>query len=253
MIGHIVGLKAFLAVLLAVSFPGAAEQSASTQPAGSPMSAPTISFSFSLRGAAPSRYTISVNSAGRGQYESEGSDSSPAQVQSPFGASSPGDGTDSAAPEVYRVTFDLPEASSQRIFALAAEANYFNGNFDYRKKRLADTGVKTLTYADGARRFQTAYNYSGNQAVTQLTALFQGLSASLETGRHLEYLYSHNRLGLDEELKRDQEFANTGQLAEITVLVPILRRISQDTAVMHVARQHAQKLLDLASPVSSRK
>jgi hypothetical protein len=253
MIARIVGCKASLVVLLTVSFAAPTEQSPPGQPSGTPSSAPTVSFSFSLRGAAPSRYTISVDAAGHGQYESEGADSSPAQVQSPFAASSPGDGTDSAVPEVYSVTFDLPQASSQRIFALAREANYFNGNFDYKKKRLADTGVKTLIYREGPRRFQTAYNYSTTQAVTQLTALFQGLSASLETARRLEYLYSHNRLGLDEELKRDEEFANAGQLAEITVLVPILRRITQDAAVMHVARQHAQKLLDLASPASRRK
>jgi hypothetical protein len=36
-------------------------------------------------------------------------------------------------------------------------------------------------------------------------------------------------------------------LSELGVLAPLLRRIADDGSVMHVARQHARKLLDRAA------
>jgi hypothetical protein len=224
-------------------------------PAPDPQSAASISFSFSFPGAAPSDYKISLDAAGLGQYESQGAELSPQPSSSPYSgiANTESERGEAGAAEVYKASFSLPEPSLRRIFGLAAAANYFNGSFDYKKKGLANTGVKTLAYADSARHFQTVFNFSTNPAISQLTALFQGLSGSLEAARRLEYLYNHHRLGLDDELKRDDELSGGGQMAEIGVLAPILRRITADPAVMHVARQHAQRLLDRATSTSPRK
>jgi hypothetical protein len=226
-------------------------------PAG--QSAANITFAFNFPGATPSQYQISVGSDGRGEYQSSGGDPSPQRLASPFAASSSrnGDGTEDpgavALAEPYRATFSVSSTSRERIFSLAAAARYFNGAFDYKKKHLANTGQKTLAYSDGIRRHQATYNYSTNESIAQLTAFFQQLSTTLETGRRLQYLYDHARLGLDEELKRASELHAGGQLTEIEVLAPILQRIAGDPAIMHVARQHAQKLLaQAASPASSK-
>jgi hypothetical protein len=240
---------------IVLSLAAALQTSAGAPPAADPQTPASISFAFSFPGAAPSDYKISLDAAGHGQYESQGAELSPQPSSSPFSgtASAESEGGADGGAEVYKASFSLPEPSLRRIFGLAAEANYFNGNFDYKKKGLANTGVKTLTYADSARHFQTVFNFSTNPAISRLTALFQGLSGSLEAARRLEYLYNHHRLGLDEELKRDDELSGGGQMAEIGVLAPILRRITADPAVMHVARQHAQRLLDRASSPSSGK
>jgi hypothetical protein len=210
-----------------------------------------IKFSYSFPGAVPSNYTIAVDSTGHGEYESAGGDVAPQRPSSAYSAApgSYGDGeaAEDASGETYKASFELPEASKQSIFSMAAAANYFNGNFDYKKKKLANTGAKTLEYSDGDKHFETNYNYSTNAAVTQLTQRFQGLSATLESGRRLAYLYRHNRLGLDEELKRADELSQSGQFAEIGVLGPVLRQIASDSSVMHVAQQHARKLLERAT------
>ncbi len=242
-------LRTLLSLLLLCS--GASAQAPAGQSA-------TISFAFNFPGALPSQYKIAVDEGGRGEYQSSGTDPSPQRLSSPYagasGAYSDGSESspsDASRDEPYRVSFSLSAGTRERIFALAAAAHYFQGDFDYKKKRLASTGEKTLAYNAGDIHHQTSYNYSTNDAIAQLTSIFQQLSTTLETGRRLQYLYEHARLGLDEELKRASELRNGRQLAEIEVLAPVLRRIASDPGVMHVARQHAQKLLDQASAPAS--
>jgi len=224
-----------------------------TAQAAAGQNAATLSFAFNFPGASPSQYRILVNADGKGEYQSSGADSSPQRLASPFAGSSSGSGDGSedsgasGSDEPYRTNFSLSSSARERIFSLAAAAHYFDGDFDFRKKHLANTGEKTLAYSDATRHYQATYNYSTNEAVTQLTAFFQQLSTTLETGRRLQYLYGHAQLGLDEELKRAGELRGSSQLTEIEVLAPILRRIASDPGVMHVARQHAQKLLDEAA------
>jgi hypothetical protein len=81
----------------------------------------------------------------------------------------------------------------------------------------------------------------------QLTELLQAISATLEFGRSLDYLYRHDKLGLNAELKRMDELAAAGQLAELQALGPQLQRIAGDSNVMEIARQKARRLLQRAN------
>jgi hypothetical protein len=137
----------------------------------------------------------------------------------------------------------VSEATRNRIFDTARTLNYFNGKFDYRKGKIAFTGTKTLAFADSARHFETSYNWSENAKLRQLTELLQGVATTLEFGRSLDYLYRHDKLGLNAELKRMDELAGAGQLAELQALGPQLERIAGDSHVMEIARQKARRLL----------
>ena len=193
-----------------------------------------------------------MDGGGKGEYQSSGTDSSPQRLASPFAGSPSGSGVgsedsgQSGLDEPYRTTFSLSSRARERIFSLAAGAHYFDGDFDYRKKHLANTGEKTLAYSDATRHYQATYQFDQRGR----HAAYRVLSAAFDdarNGRRLQYLYDHAQLGLDEELKRAGELRASSQLTEIEVLAPILRRIASDPGVMHVARQHAQKLLDEAA------
>ena len=106
-----------------------------------------------------------------------------------------------------------------------------------------------LTNTD--RYVETVGPLASNQDIQELTRLFQGISTTMEFGRRLSYYYDHQKLGLDEELKRMDQMAQEGALAELQAVAPILQKIAGDSQVMHIDQQHAQHLLQMGSAGSA--
>lgn len=192
---------------------------------------PAITFDLFWEDATPQSYTITVKSSGEAHYVSR----NPTRIEP---------GEQAPDPE-YTVDFTMSPANRDRLFTLAQQTNYFNGDFEYKRKT-ANTWKKTLTYADPVRHFQTTYNFSENKDVEQITRLFQGISATIEHGRKLQFKRRFDKLGLNDELKGMEQMAQQGFLAEIQIIAPILQNIVNDNSVLHLARQSAQRLLALA-------
>jgi hypothetical protein len=187
-----------------------------------------VTFTLDFPGSEPSHYAISVSSDGHATYDSDGK-LSPDSDGDPF-----------------HLDFSMSTETSRRIFDLAARANYFQGEVDSRKKNLASTGVKILTYKDSSRSTTATYNYSTMVAVQQVTQIFQSLSTTLEFGRRLEYFHRYQKLALDEELKRMDDANSRSDLEEMAAVVPILQRIVTDTSVINPVRARAQRMIERA-------
>jgi hypothetical protein len=185
----------------------------------------TVTFTLDFPNSEPDHYIISVASDGQASYESNGKLSPDAED----------DG--------YRLDCSLSPATRARIFDLAKRAHYFQGDIDSKKRNLASTGRKTLTYKDDQRSAQATYNYSPLAAVQELTQLFQNLSATLEFGRRLQYFHHYQKLALDDELKRMEETAKQNGLTELAAVAPILQQIANDNSVINPVRARAQRLL----------
>ena len=192
-----------------------------------PADASTVGFSCDFPGSDPAHYAISVSSDGRGNYTSNGKLS-----------------RDSEPDQSFTLEFTAPQPAVARIFDLAQKAHYFAGNIDAKRKNIASTGEKTLTYADGKRNRSAGYNYSTVPAVQELTTIFQNLSSVLESGRRLEFDLRYQKLALDEELERMQETPSAP--GDVAVIAPILTKIVNDPAVLNGARARAQRLLQSA-------
>ena len=147
----------------------------------------------------------------------------------------------------YTINFTMSARDAGRIFQWAQQANYFNGDFQYKAHAVANTGKKTLTYADESRHFQTIYNHSENKAVQQLTALFQGISSTIEFGRKLQFKHKYDKLGLEDELKAMEDAADSHNLAEIQIIAPTLQSIANDESVLNIARRRAKHLLAMSA------
>ncbi len=189
--------------------------------------APTIAFTCDFPGSDPSHYGISINSDGPASYISDGKLARDSEPDTPF-----------------TQDFTLPVASVAHIFDLVKQANYLEGKIDSGKKNIASTGEKTLTYKDAHRSTTATYNYSLLPAVQELTTLFQGLSATLEFGRRIEFERHYQKLALDEELKQLEDMSSRGEVAEMTVIAPILQKLVEDQSVINTVRARAQRLLE---------
>lgn len=219
--------------LLLLCFPALAQDQ--TQPANP--AEPTITFDLYWEAATPQNYTITVESSGKSKYVSRN-------------PTRPAEGPDDARDPDFEQEFTMSPASRDLLFTLAKGNDYFQGNFDYKHK-VANTGKKTLTYADPVRHFQTTYNFSENKDITQITRLFQGISTTIEHGRKIQFMRRFDKLSLDTELKGMEDMAQNGYLAEIQIIAPILKNLINDSAVLHMARERARRLLESAGPPMS--
>ena len=203
------------------------------KPARNP-STPTITFQFEFTGANPSHYALAVDTTGRAAYTS----TSPQDTNSSY--ATPGK---QATDDPFATKFTLSSGTTQHIFDLAQHLKYFNGNFDYTKTRVANTGAKTLIYGDPKQHFETTFNYSQNPEAMEIARLFQNLSSTLEFGLRLDHDMRHQKLALEDDLRQLQDAAKNNDAAEIGLLKPALQKIANDTSVLHIARKRAQDLL----------
>ena len=187
-------------------------------------SLPTIVYEQTFHGSEPEHYVISVTSDCRGTYKSD-------QKL-----------TDSAD-DSFHFDFTLTPLNCAKIFDLTKRARYFEGQIDSKRKNIASTGMKTLSYKDAQKTTKATYNYSPILEVQELTAIFQSLAATMEFGRCLEYDHHYQKLALDEDLERMEESSATGVLQEISAIAPILQKIIDDPSIMNVVRVRAQRLL----------
>jgi hypothetical protein len=210
--------------------------SAPAQNAGSAdnFAVPTVTFDCVWEQATPQNYTITVQSTGSAKYISRS-------------AGKPGD-ADGGQEEYYALDFTMSAAGQKKVFHLAQETAYFNGDFDYKGHPVASTGKKTLAFADKARHFQTTYNHSENKSIQELTGIFQGISSTIQHGRKLQYLRRFDKLGLEAELKGMEDEAAGNFLAELQIIAPMLNTIAEDSAILNIARQRARRLLAKISP-----
>jgi hypothetical protein len=199
-----------------------------------------VTFTLDFPTSEPEHYSIRVQSDGSGRYQSSGRLSA-----DPAGTDSPDNDNDNNN-DSFDLDFTLAAGTRQKIFQLAAKADYFQKDVDSHHKSLAFTGKKTLGYKDARRSGESTYNYSTKPAVQDLTSLMQSLSTTFEFGHRLQYDRHYQKLALDEELKNMEELARANQLIEVTAIQPILDQIIADPSVINVTRARAQRLLERA-------
>ena len=215
----------------------------------------SVAFHFLYQQMHPARYEITVHADGTASYESQ--DDTPVitsappenpSYQKPKTEDTPSSDSDEIKGDVYHRNFQITPSLKTHIFDLARLTNHFDGEFDYRKHNVAFTGKKTLVYSDGVHSTQTTYNWSENQAINELTEIFNRISQTFEAGQRLSFEYRFQKLDLDKELGSMEDIAKRGGLAELHVIAPLLQQLSTDRSVMHVARERAARLLKRAEP-----
>jgi hypothetical protein len=212
------------AVLAVMTAPSGSQQTAGDKP-----SPALITFTFDFPHSNPDHYSIAVDATGHARYECSGKVVEDAEEQ------------------MYRAEFELSAVHRERIFQWAKQAQYFAGKIDSTKHNVAFTGTKILTYQDSQQSNTARYNYSSLEPVRQLTTLFQNMASTLEYGRRLAYYHRYQKLALDEELKRMEEQAKSGELSEIHGVAQTLQEIVDDTSVINVVRERARELIELGS------
>jgi len=64
-------------------------------------------------------------------------------------------------------------------------------------------------------------------------------------GRRITHYHRYQKLALDEELKRMENDARSGNLSEIQAAQPVLQEVYDDASVINVVRARAQRIIEL--------
>lgn len=184
---------------------------------------PIIRFTQAWPQATPPFYVIAMDGSGRTTYNSSPSNSEPGNP--------------------YDLKFVISGQTRAKIFDLAKQLNFFQGDFDYRKSRIAFTGTKTLKFQNGKEEHETSYNWSDNLAMQDITKIFQNISETIELGRVMADKYRFDKLGVDAEMRKLEQATKDERTAELQAIQPILLKIAKDPGMMNITRRRAELLL----------
>jgi len=220
-------MKRALDILVALALAALVSQGrrAQAQKPDQASATPSITFVRVWDDFTPQSVTIAVSANGATEYSSR----------------TPGKNGDDA--DEYHTEFTMSQDRCDKLFRYAREADYFQGDFTFKKHAVASTGKKTLAYADASRHFNTTYDYSEHKAIQEITSIFMGISNTIEYGRKLQFMRRFDKLGLEAELKVMEDAAESHNLVEMQLIAPTLESIAEDHSILNIARQRAHRLL----------
>lgn len=145
---------------------------------------------------------------------------------------------ETSAPE----EFDVSRALRDKIFSLAADLNYFKDQDLDVHRKIANLGEKTFRYEKDGQSSETKFNYTLNNAGSQLVQIFEGLTRQQDHLQTLRRTLKYDRLGVNDALMNLQEDFDNKLLPEPEVLLPVLEQIGNDTRVVEIARTRARAI-----------
>jgi hypothetical protein len=181
---------------------------------------PRLTFTKTLKGSSPEYVALSIDANGKGTYDSHKLDDPP-------------------APRPVQIS----AGTTARIFSLAQSLNYFRSLDLNSHHKVANMGLKTLTYDADKEINQVQYNYTENRTAEQLTDMFEKIGNVEERIAQLEYAMKYDHLSLPQALRQIQEGMDDHNFVEAALMIPTLEKISTNPRFMHVAQSRAQEIV----------
>jgi hypothetical protein len=145
---------------------------------------------------------------------------------------------DPAAPRPLQISAE----STAQIFSLTQSLDYFrSGNLDSHH-RVADMGLKILTYQDIRETNKVQFNYSENHSAQQLVDIFEKISNVEERITQLDYAMKYDHLNLPQVLRQVQYGMENNYFVEAALMIPTLEKISADPHYLHLAQSRAREI-----------
>lgn len=181
--------------------------------------APRLVYSKFFKGSSPESVFITIEKDGAGTYrDSPGGDDPP-------------------------LKFQVTPAQSAEIFALAGRLDHFKRPLESGLK-VAQMGVKTFRYEDGAESHEVKFNYSLDPDARALADWFERVTETEEEFIALDRDIHFDKLGVDGALLDLEVTYDHNRLVDPAQFFPLLDRIVKNESFLHMDRQRAARLSD---------
>jgi len=195
--------------------------------AGAAMGAPRLYYSKFFKGSVPEYVAITVERDGKATYQEAKDDDNPLRIQ-------------------------LAEADTQELFALADKLDHFQRPIESGLK-VANLGVKTFRFEDGAEKHEIQFNYSLDATAQTLLDWFERVSESEQNLVNLERAVKFDHLGVNEALLQLQVTLEHRRVVAPEQFLPLLDRVSKNESFMHIARERAAGMAEAIRKASPEK
>jgi len=146
--------------------------------------------------------------------------------------------------EPVSVDFQLKPHILRRLLELFAQVDFLNRDKNFvSSRRVADTGTRTIRLVSGGQSREVVLRHTDNKTFRRIVTFFDHLSAQERFLLDLKLTLKHDRLGIPRKLDQLQGFLDRKTIVDPQRFSPTLKRISQDTSLMNLARKTARRLL----------
>jgi hypothetical protein len=140
--------------------------------------------------------------------------------------------------------FQVGSALRSKMFALAGQLSYFQGQDLDVHRKIANLGEKTFRWERGAETHEVKFNYTLNSTASQLLQIFEGLARQQELLGLLERRMKYDRMGINDALLQFEMDLNRNLLPEPQRALPTLDQIAGDARFVEIGRQRARNLAE---------
>ncbi len=180
--------------------------------------APRLFYSKYFKGSVPEYVAITVEQDGQLTYQEAKEDDNPIKIQ-------------------------LDRASVQEMFDLAAKLDRFQHPLESGLK-IANLGLKTFRFEDGADHHEIQFNYSEDPNAQALLDRFERITETEQHFVNLDRTAHFEKLGVNDVLLQMQVSWEHNRLVAPEQFLPLLDRIAKNESYLHISRERAAAIAD---------
>jgi hypothetical protein len=133
-----------------------------------------------------------------------------------------------------------------QIQSLFDDLNFLSSTEDYQhKKDFSHLGTMTITLVRNGKERTVSFNYTDNQSMNRLKDLFSNIATQETRVFELETVRSTDAISTPAQLRMLESELRGKHIADPQRLVPLLQDIKMDEGVPLIARNHAERLLQM--------
>jgi hypothetical protein len=212
-----------------------------------PISASSAATQSSQNRMTESRVTREDDSGARYRYLFENDRFTTPRMEVEFDASGKGHFrfTRKGEPEIDN-QLSVSSALVTRVQGLLSGLNFLGSTEDYQfKKDFSHLGQITITAAQGGKERTATFNYTTNESMNQLIDIFRGIATQETRVFEIETVRTNDPISTPAQLRLLESELRSKRIAEPKRLLPLLDEIRQDESVPLIARNHAERLIQL--------
>jgi hypothetical protein len=133
-----------------------------------------------------------------------------------------------------------------QLQSLFSELNFLSSTEDYQyKKDFSHLGTITITLAQGGKERTVSFNYTENQSLNRITDIFRNLVTQETRVFEIDTIRSSDPISTPAQLRLLESEIRSKHIADPQRLVPLLQDLKMDEGIPLIARNHAERLLQM--------
>lgn len=179
---------------------------------------PVITYSKYFKGSIPENVIITLDPSGAAVYKESADDDRP-------------------------LKFQITEAEATEIFALAGKLGHFDHPLESGLK-VANMGMKTFQFEDGATKHEVKFNYSQDPDAQAILDWFERITETEQRYIDLDRTVHFDKLGVNQSILQVQALYERKRLIAPQQFLPLLDRVVKNESYLHMARERAASLAE---------